>query len=257
MSDPFTPARGRARTVRVFEADRDLLSDLPEEARREARQRVVVPLLQLERRVWDARSNGVAGHGACLGLLVLDGLLLHSVSVGDDLRSELVGAGDVIRPWEHEDDAASVPFQSRWEVVHSARLAVLDARFVAFACRWPQLLPAVVARATRRSRWLALQLAVAKLRRVDDRVMLFLWHMADRWGHVRPDGVLVPLPVTHEVLAQLIGVHRPTVTTALGRLSDAGLIHRQPDKSWLLRGKPSMPAAARVAYRGRAATAVP
>jgi CRP-like cAMP-binding protein len=97
---------------------------------------------------------------------------------------------------------------------------------------------AVIGRATRRSRWLALQLAVAELRRVDDRLMLFFWHMADRWGRVRPDGVLVPLPVTHDVLAQLIGVQRPTVTSAIRRLSDAGLIRRQPDKAWLLRPKP-------------------
>jgi hypothetical protein len=62
--------------------------------------------------------------------------------------------------------------------------------------------------------------------------------MADRWGCVRADGVLVPLPVTHDVLAHLIGVQRPTVTSAIRRLSDAGLIHRQPDKTWLLPPEP-------------------
>jgi CRP/FNR family transcriptional regulator, cyclic AMP receptor protein len=225
-------------SVNLFEEDRDLFSALPERGRLEARSRTVVPLLELGHGPWEVRANGIGSSPACLGLLVLDGLLLHSVAVASQPRSELVGAGDVIRPWEYDDDAASVPFESSWEVVQRARVAVLETRFVALVCRWPQLMPAVIARATRRSRWLALQLAVAKLRRVDDRLMLFLWHMADRWGRVRPDGVLVPLAVSHEVLAQLIGVQRPTVTSALRRLSDAGLIQRRPDRTWLLRAEP-------------------
>ena len=171
-------------------------------------------------------------------MLVLDGLLLHSVTVAREPRSELVGTGDVIRPWEHEDDAASVPFESCWEVVQPTRIAVLEARFVTVVQQWPQLMPELLGRATRRGRWLALQLAVAELRRVDDTLMLFLWHMADRWGRVRPDGVLVPLPVTHDVLAQLIGVQRPTVTSALRRLTDAGLLRRQEDRTWILHGEP-------------------
>ena len=37
---------------------------------------------------------------------------------------------------------------------------------------------------------------VADLRRVEERLMLFFWHVADRWGRVGPEGVTVPLPVT-------------------------------------------------------------
>jgi CRP/FNR family transcriptional regulator, cyclic AMP receptor protein len=237
----FERASRSGRHVNLYEEDRELFSALPKEGRLEARARAVAPLLELERGRWDTRGNGVGISATCLGLLVLDGLLVHSVAVGTEPRSELVGAGDVVRPWEHDDDVASVPFRSSWDVVHRARIAVLDGRIVALACRWPQLMPAVIGRATRRSRWLALQLALAKLRRVDDRLMLFFWHMADRSGRVRPDGVHVPLPVTHDVLAQLIGVQRPTVTSALRRLTDAGLVHRQPDKTWLLRPQPPAP----------------
>lgn len=233
--DLFDRAFGQARTVHVLEEDRDLLWEIPEEDRLEASSRATVPLLEIGRGRWDMPARSYAG---CLGLLVLDGLLLHSVTVGREPRSELVGSGDMIRPWEQEDGAASVPFESCWEVVYEARIAVLEWPFVALVRRWPQLMPALIGRATRRARWLALQLAVADLRRVDDRLMLYLWHMADRWGRVRRDGVLVPLPVTHDVLAQLIGVQRPTVTSALRRLSDAGLIRRQDDKTWLLRRKP-------------------
>jgi CRP/FNR family cyclic AMP-dependent transcriptional regulator len=230
----FDRAFGSERPVRVLDEDPELFSSLPERARLEARARAVAPLLQLDRGPWNARVDGVQDFGDCLGLLVLDGLVLHSVVVAHEPRSELVGPGDVIRPWEYDDEDASVPFESSWEAVQPARIAVLDGRFVAVACQWPQLMPALIARATRRSRWLTLQLAVTDLRRVDDRLMLFLWHMADRWGRVRPDGVLVPLPVTHDVLAQLIGVQRPTVTSGLRRLVDAGRIRRLPNRNWLL-----------------------
>jgi CRP-like cAMP-binding protein len=131
-----------------------------------------------------------------------------------------------------------VPFASHWQVVHSARLAVLDNRFLAFAARWPKLISAVLERSVRRSHWLALQLAITDLRRVDDRLMLFFWHLADRWGRMGPDGVTVPLPVTHDVLAQLVCAQRPTVTSALKRLSDDGQIRRRRDKTWLLSPEP-------------------
>jgi CRP-like cAMP-binding protein len=53
-----------------------------------------------------------------------------------------------------------------------------------------------------------------------------------------PDGVSVPLPVTHDVLAQLVCAQRPTVTSALKRLSDQGRIRRLRDKTWLLAPDP-------------------
>jgi CRP-like cAMP-binding protein len=53
-----------------------------------------------------------------------------------------------------------------------------------------------------------------------------------------PEGVTVPLPVTHDVLAQLVCAQRPTVTSALKRLSDRGQIRRRSDKTWLLAPEP-------------------
>jgi CRP-like cAMP-binding protein len=97
---------------------------------------------------------------------------------------------------------------------------------------------AILERSVRRSHWLSLQLAITDLRRVDDRLMLFFWHLADRWGRMGPDGVTVPLPVTHDVLAQLVCAQRPTVTSALKRLSDRGQIRRRSDKTWLLAPEP-------------------
>jgi CRP/FNR family transcriptional regulator, cyclic AMP receptor protein len=63
--------------------------------------------------------------------------------------------------------------------------------------------------------------------------MLF-WLLAERWRHVGPDGVHVTLPLTHEVLAMLVGSHRPSVTIALQRLARAGLLTREGSDRWLL-----------------------
>ena len=39
-----------------------------------------------------------------------------------------------------------------------------------------------------------------------------LWHVAERWGRVGRDSIVVDLPLSHQRLADLVGAHRPTVT---------------------------------------------
>lgn len=230
--------------VRLADVDPSLFAGLEGRELEDARARAVAPSVTLPRGRWeDPWTLPGADLDACLGLLVLDGVLLRSVVVGSDPRSELVGPGDLIRPWQ-EDELASVPFEARWDVVRTAHVAVLDEGFAALACRWPTLTLAVVRRMVRRSRLLTLQLAIADLRRVDERLMLFFWHVADRWGRVGPDGVTVPLPVTHEVLSQLVCAQRPTVTSALKRLAEEGRLQRKRDRTWLLAPDPP-PAPAR------------
>ena len=65
--------------------------------------------------------------------------------------------------------------------------------------------------------------------RADARIALLLWHLAERWGIVVADGILVPLPLTHRLIGQLVGAERPSVSHALARLSSAGLVTRDPN----------------------------
>jgi CRP-like cAMP-binding protein len=81
-------------------------------------------------------------------------------------------------------------------------------------------------------------LAIAHHQRVEERLLLTLWHLADRWGRVSPDGIVVPLPLPHQRLADLVGAHRPSVTTAMGELVRAGRLSRRDDGVWLLHGPP-------------------
>jgi len=234
----FERAFGAEPPVRLVDEDPDLFAALPPKGLVDARTRAIAPVVRLERGPWSADVSSICDEDSCLGLLVLDGLLVRSIVVVQEPRSEIIGPGDLLRPWQQGTEVASVPFAWHWQVVRAARLAVLDSRFLAFAARWPKLISAVVERSVRRSHRLSLQLAITDLRRVDDRLLLFFWHLADRWGRMGPDGVTVPLPVTHDVLAQLVCAQRPTVTTALKRLSDQGRISRRHDRTWLLAPEP-------------------
>jgi CRP/FNR family cyclic AMP-dependent transcriptional regulator len=66
---------------------------------------------------------------------------------------------------------------------------------------------------------------------------MLLWHLAGRWGRVRADGIVVPLRLTHVILADLVAARRPTVTSAITELTRVGLV-RSIDEGWLLSGKP-------------------
>ena len=118
------------------------------------------------------------------------------------------------------------------------RLAVLDRRFAAAAGRWPELMESVLARSVHRSRRLAFHMALSHLTRVDVRLLAVFWYMADRWGRVGPEGVVLQLRLTHQTLAQLVGAQRPSVTTALGQLAAQGKLIRRDVSNWLLHGRP-------------------
>jgi hypothetical protein len=60
-----------------------------------------------------------------------------------------------------------------------------------------------------------------------------LWNIADRFGRVRSDGVLVPLPLSHAALGRLVG-SRPTVSLAIKDLTGDGRLSRTRDGYWVL-----------------------
>ena len=78
-----------------------------------------------------------------------------------------------------------------WEVLEPSRLAVLDHGLVRRIVPWPQLGLELFNRGTRRAHHLAVALAIAHHQRVDDRLLLTLWHLAERWGRVHRDGIVV------------------------------------------------------------------
>src|SRR4029079_1402682 len=80
--------------------------------------------------------------------------------------------------------------------------------------------------------------AIAHLTRVDDRLLALLWCLAERWGRVSSNCVVVSLRLPPRTLAGMVGARRPSVTTALGQLIARGEVERRPDGGWLLLGEP-------------------
>jgi len=76
------------------------------------------------------------------------------------------------------------------------------------------------------------------LNSVDRRLLAQLWHLAEEWGRVTSEGIAVPLTLSHRLLAQLVGARRPTVSTALAKLSTDGKLVRRGDDSWLIIDEP-------------------
>ena len=177
------------------------------------------------------RENGDEAAGS-LGLLILNGFLVRHVRVIDRPPAELLGPGDLLHPWEPDHTEPFVA-GSRWDVIEPARLAVLDRRFATIIGRWPDLVAALFGRAIARSRSLLLNLAIGQLVGVDIRLLVLLWHIAERWvdhdGEGARDGCVVPVHLTHQLVASLISAQRPTVTSALATLTERGAISRRPD----------------------------
>jgi CRP-like cAMP-binding protein len=218
----------------VLEEEPDLGEHLDAVAFEEVREAAVAEVLTLPTGKWPEPRDAVHPRGH-LGLLILEGLLSRDASLAGTTGTEILGTGDLIRPWD-DDEFATAPVTSTWTVLEPARLAVLDERFAERTAGWPAFTAAIMSRYVRRSRWLVLQLAVGHQRRVDARLLLLFWNMADRFGRVRPEGVFLPAPMRHELLGRLVGARRPSVTSALGELAQAGLVERRAG-GWLLSGE--------------------
>ncbi len=236
MTVAETILRPAGERVRVFAEMPELLQQL-DNGDAAALDQVVTTVVRLEPGPWQPtfRDGELRGH---LGFLLLDGLLTRQVTVGEATCAELLGGGDVLRSWtEVGSGFVSIPAESRWQVVMPTRLAALNARFALQIARWPDVTAAVVDRAVQRARWLSFHLAVCHIVGVEGRLLIVLWHFADRWGRVTPTGLKLPLPLSHGLLAGVVGARRPTVSTALGALRDQGLVERV-EGGWLLHGDP-------------------
>ncbi len=171
-----------------------------------------------------------------LGALVLDGFMVNEVTIAGRTTADLVGPEDLIRTGATAADASMLPRADSWTALTSVRLAMLDDTFTQQASAWPEIVAALLERATRRGSRLVVGQAIRTLPSIDVRLLAFLWHLAAHWGVVLPRGVVIEAPVSHERLGRLIGSRRPTVTASVGRLRAAGLIEQREDGSWLVLG---------------------
>jgi CRP/FNR family transcriptional regulator, cyclic AMP receptor protein len=225
--------------IRLLDADPDLGDQLAPDEFERANQELLARGLPVPPGRWDAWATW-HDSGASLGLFIVEGLVLRDAHLGRRSTTEVLGAGDLMRAWSDADDASlnTLPVQLEFTVLEEARIAVLDRRFLQTVLRWPSVVEALFGRATRRNRWLSVRLVVNQLVRLEDRLMIAMWALGERWGRVTTEGVLIPFALTHSTLARLVGARRPSVTSAVGELAREGVLERTDD-GWLLRGDPS------------------
>lgn len=201
-----------------------------------ARRELTARAVELQAGPWVPRDE-LDGMRLGLGLLILSGLLVRQVGVGGRSGAELLGEGDLLRPWQADDRNSTLPRAGRWRVLHDCRVAMLDVDFTHRVCRYPEVISCLFMRSLRRSRHIAVNMAIVQQPRIDIRLHMLFWELADRWGRVRQDGVHIPIQVTHATLADLVAARRPTVTKALGELAErSALLWTGAD--WLLPGDP-------------------
>lgn len=215
-------------TVALFECAPELLGGIEQDLAT-ALADVRVPVISLEPGCWRPPLDE---GDRLLALFVVDGVLLRRVTVGGRTGSELVGAGDVLQPWVRQPPIETVETAACWQVLEPGCVAVLGAGFAGHATA--RIAAALLGRATERAHMLAFLHVASHTPGLEGRLSALLWSLADRWGRVTPDGVLVPLRLTHATLAELIGASRPSVSTVLKLLEVQGRIERRRD-GWLLR----------------------
>jgi hypothetical protein len=219
--------------TRILEADPDLARNLAPDSVRAISPHLVADVLELPAGDWNPdRAEPHPGH---LGYLVLDGLILRRTEINGARSGELISSGDLIRPWLEEPISFS---NFEWRVMEPSRLAVLDRRLGVRLCSRPELSAALLDRLTLRTRSLAIHAATENMRGLEDRLLALFWHLAERWGSREQEVVVVPIQLTHETLSLLVGARRPSVTTALGVLSERHALERRDDGSWVLHGLP-------------------
>jgi CRP/FNR family transcriptional regulator, cyclic AMP receptor protein len=154
-------------------------------------------------------------------LLIEEGLVLMSASNRESARRiivSLAGPGSVVLPPRADE---------RLEALADARVTLVS---TSSNRRLLEILPAAISivdgiraglQDSRQS------LAHFASRRHAERVRLKLTQLARSHGKVGTDGLLLDVPLTHELLADMVGSTRETVTRALAHLAHEGIIQRE------------------------------
>ena len=221
--------------IALLAAEPEIARFMTEEERAGA-ERLSVPVRTIPRGPVDLAA--VLGNARAFGAIILEGMLFTHPRVGDQIALRLLGPGDALSlpgTWRSsllQEDSVNAAVRTR--------LALLGNDVLVAARRWPHLVAGLHVRLAEQTDRLAAQLAICQLPRVEQRLLAVMWLLAESWGQMTSIGTRLPLNLTHDSLGALIGARRPTVTLALGELTERGAIVRQ-GRGWLLVESPVQP----------------
>src|SRR4051794_39175136 len=125
------------KTAAVLRHDPDLLGGMAQARASRAVRACQAQVLELPRGPWGAEPAQFDRSG--LGLLMLSGVLCRRVGQSECYGAELIGPGDLMRPWDRVGEWSSIPVESSWLVLQPARLAILDNGFARRAAPFPEV----------------------------------------------------------------------------------------------------------------------
>lgn len=169
-------------------------------------------------------------------ILVLDGLLVQQLSAAGSRAAELIAPGDLFELGSDRALDTLVRLDTTWSSAGRTRVALLTEGVMLMAARWPRLILTFVARIEERSVRLATQVTISHMPSTPMRLLALFWHLAERFGKVGADHVVLPLRLLHRTLGAMVGAERSTVTLALRDLATEGLVRRRDDGAWMLYG---------------------
>lgn len=216
--------------VLVLEVDSELAADVAPSERLRAVTASRAPVRALALGGWQFEP---APEATSLGVLILAGVVVVRLEFAGSSHLEVLGKGDVLNPWRLPSDTP-LQEQVKLSVTQSGYVAVLDRRFVVQMTPWPEVFAALMRRQIMRTRRMILQACILSRSRVDERLELMLWRLAEQFGITTREGIHVRLPLTHRQLAEMIAARRSTVTLAVSRLVAEDRVRRPGRNEWLL-----------------------
>jgi hypothetical protein len=215
-------------TLSLLDADADLGRGIEPHEWEAARRATRATAMRLDRRECILPASGHET-GGIVGLIVNDGMISREIALGEHVAFELLTPGDVLLLTAAEPDDLDLAGRVTLTALDPAELIVLGTPFIHAAARWPSLLTNLHRRLEAQRQRLAIQGLAVHQPRAEDRLLLTLWILANRCGRVTPEGTVLPLSLSHEVLGRLAAARRPTITLALRTLESTERVKRGPN----------------------------
>jgi CRP-like cAMP-binding protein len=194
----------------------EILASVSAEDRLLAERMLIVPLVSA-RDVDLADVIGTQIPGA-FDFLIVDGVVLKKTTLARRSALELLGRGDLLAPPLTPVRQFESRAVSRYLAHGAVSLAGIEDRFRQAAQRWPGIADFLHDRLAHQTHHASMHLAMLHLPRIEDRLIALFADLAERFGHMAADGILIDLPLTHEIIGGLVASRRPTVTLALQSL---------------------------------------
>lgn len=209
-----------------------VLASVPPEDRQLAERTLIVPLITGQGA--DLTDLIDAQAPAASGFVIVDGVVLKETTLAHRSALELLGPSDVLAPPLNAVREPNSRTASRYLAHGPVSLAVIETHFRPAARRWPGITDILLDRLGLQTHRASQHLAMLHLPHVEDRVTALFTELAERFGRVTAEGILIDLPLTHELIGGLVARRRPTATIALQELAAKGVLQRLDDKRWKL-----------------------